>query len=199
MNTGGFIELWSANWQKTKYLVAKVKIVLDREKYNREVAVAADLPQDVLLGVDVPLVQHILPRLNKEEQQEALKTIQSTIQQQTKQPDQMDLTVLGQTLADQTAPQQTGQLHQMDLLELGQTYTVTTKAQTQRLAQEQVTQHWDSTEEVETYDGVKGCDAPTLEMKQEAEQEAYCLSEEESSNLAQFFLFTGDVIETPRK
>ena len=199
MKTGGFIELWSANGQKTKYSVARVKIVLDGKEYNREVAVAADLPEDVLLGVDVPLVRHILPRLSKEEQQEALKTLQSTIQQQTKQPDQTDLTVLGQMLADQTGPQQTGQLHQMDLMELGQTYAVTTRPQAQRLAREQVTQQRHSTEEVETYDGFKGCDAPTLEMKQEAERETDSLSEEESSDLAQLFPFTGDMIETPGK
>ena len=128
-----------------------------------------------------------------------LKTLQSTIQQQTKQPDQTDLTVMCQTLADQTGPQQTGQLHQMDLLELGQTYAVTTRAQAQRLAREQVTQQRDSTEEVETFDGVKGCDAPTLEIKREAEREADRLSKEESSDLAQLFPFTGDVIETPGK
>ena len=61
MKMGGFIELWSANGQKTKYPVVRVKIVLDGEEYNREVAVAAKLPEDVLLGVDVPLVWHILP------------------------------------------------------------------------------------------------------------------------------------------
>ena len=104
MKTGGFIELWSANGLKTNYPVAKVTIVLDGEEYNREVAVAADLPKDVLLGIDVPLVRHILPRFNDEEQQKVLKTLQSTIQQQTRQPDQTDLAVLGQTLADQTGP-----------------------------------------------------------------------------------------------
>ena len=87
----------------------------------------------------------------------------------------------------------------MDLLELGQTYAVTTRAEAQRLAREQVTQQRDSTEEVETYDGVKGCDAPTLEMKREAEWEADRLSEEELSDLVQLFPFTGDVIETPGK
>ena len=116
MKTGGFIELWSANGQKTKYPVARVRIVLDREEYYREVAVAADLPEDVLLGVDVPLVWHILPQLSEEEQLKTLKTLQSTIQQWIRQADQMDSTVLGQTLADQTEPQQ---LHQTDLLELG--------------------------------------------------------------------------------
>ena len=44
--------------------MARVKIVLDREEYDRELAVAADLPEDMLLGVDVPLVWHILPRLS---------------------------------------------------------------------------------------------------------------------------------------
>ena len=36
--------------------VARVRIVLDGEEYDREVAVAADLLEDVLLRVDVPLV-----------------------------------------------------------------------------------------------------------------------------------------------
>ena len=61
MKMRGFIELWIANGQKTKYPVARVRIILDSNKYDREVAVAADLPEDVLLGVDVPLVRHILP------------------------------------------------------------------------------------------------------------------------------------------
>ena len=91
MKMGGFIELWSANGQKTKNPVARVRIVLDGEEYDREVAVAAHLPENVLLGVDVPLVRHILPRLGEEEQQEALKTLQSTIRQRTRQPDQTDL------------------------------------------------------------------------------------------------------------
>ena len=49
------------------------------------------------------------------------------------------------------------------------------------------------------YDGFKGCDAPMLEMKQEAEREADSLSKEESRGLAQLFPFTGDMIETPGK
>ena len=64
MKMGDFIELWSANGQRTKYAVARVKIVLDGEEYDRELAVAADLPEDMLLGVDVPLVWHILPQLS---------------------------------------------------------------------------------------------------------------------------------------
>ena len=62
------LDLWNANGQKTKYPVARVKIVLDGKEYNREIAVAADLSEDVLLGVDVPLVRHILPQLSEEEQ-----------------------------------------------------------------------------------------------------------------------------------
>ena len=61
MKIGGFIELWSTNGQKSKYLVARARIVLDGKEYNREVAVAVDLPEDVLLVVDVPLVRHIQP------------------------------------------------------------------------------------------------------------------------------------------
>ena len=58
--TGGFVELWSANGQKTKYLIARVTITLDGEEYVRDVAVAADLPEDVLLGVNVLVVEHIM-------------------------------------------------------------------------------------------------------------------------------------------
>ena len=71
--------------------------------------------------------------------------------------------MLGQTLANQTGPQQ---LDQTYLLELGQTYAVTTRAQAQRLAQEQATQQRDSTEEVETHGGAKGYDDPTSKMEQ---------------------------------
>ena len=60
MKTGDFIELWSPNGQKTRYPAARIKIVLDRKGYNRQVAVATDLPVDVLLGVDVTLVWHVL-------------------------------------------------------------------------------------------------------------------------------------------
>ena len=66
-------------------------------------------------------------------------------------------------LADQTGPQQLDQTYQF---ELGQTYAVTTRAQAQRLAQEQPTQQRDSTEEVETQCGGKGCNDPTSEMEQ---------------------------------
>ena len=177
--------------------MARVKIVLDGEKYNKEVAVAADLPEDVLLGIDVPLVRHILPRLSEEEQLEVLKTLQSTIRQRIRQPDQTDLAVLGQMLADQTGPQQ---------LDLSQPYAVTTRAQAQRLARAQAAQQRDSTEEVETHGGAKGCDAPTSEIEREAnkndreaEREVDRLSEEESSDFAQLFLVTGDVIKTHGK
>ena len=71
--------------------------------------------------------------------------------------------MLGQTLADQTGPQQ---LDQTYLLELGQTYAVTTRAQAQRLAQEQATQQRDSTEEVETHGGAKGCDEELSDLAQ---------------------------------
>ena len=74
-------------------------------------------------------------------------------------------------------------------------------------SQEQATQQRDSTEEVETYNKAMGCDAPTLETEweahdkdHEAEQEADRLSEEEegeSSDLAQLFPFTRNVIKTP--
>ena len=84
MKTEDLIELWSPNGQKTRYPAARIKIVLDREGYNRQVAVATDLPVDVLLGVDVTLVRHILPWLRKEEQLEALKTLESDIWKQTK-------------------------------------------------------------------------------------------------------------------
>ena len=54
--------------------------------------------------------------------------------------------------------------------------------------------------------GAKRCNAPTLEMEQEAhnndreaEQKADFLSKEGSSDLAQLFPFTGDVIKTRRK
>ena len=61
--------------------------------------VAADLPKDVLLGVDVSSGKHFVPRLSTEEQQEALKVLQSTVQQWTRQSEQTNLSELGQTYA----------------------------------------------------------------------------------------------------
>ena len=55
MKTGKTVELWSTNEQKTKYPLTRVRISLDGEEYTCEAAVAADLPEDALLGVDIPI------------------------------------------------------------------------------------------------------------------------------------------------
>ena len=86
-------------------------------------AVAADLPEDVLLEVDVPLGNKIILRLSTEDQQEALKLLQSTVKQRTRQPEQTNLS------------------------ELGQMYAVTTRAQARRQTQERENQQSDSGEE----------------------------------------------------
>ena len=86
----------------------------------------------------------------------------------------------------------------MELLELGQMYAVTIRTRAQRLAQEQTIQLRNYTEEVETYSEAKECDSLTFQ----AEQEADHLSKEEvkeSSDLAEFFPFIGDVITVPEK
>ena len=82
---------------KTIYPVAKVKIALDGKEYIRHVAVAADLPEDVLLKVDMALGKHIVLKLSTEEQQEALKVLTFRVQQRTRQPKQTNLSELGQT------------------------------------------------------------------------------------------------------
>lgn len=123
MKTGDFVELWSANGQKMRYSSAKVKIALNEKEQVREVAVAADLPEDVLLEVDVPLGNKIILRLSTEDQQEALKLLQSTVKQRTRQPEQTNSS------------------------ELGQMYAVTTRAQARRQTQERENQQSDSAEE----------------------------------------------------
>ena len=77
MKTGKSAILWSANGQRSSYPFAKVTIELDGEFYEREMAVAVDLPEEVLLGVDVPLMKHIARRLGKNEQKELLEVLQS--------------------------------------------------------------------------------------------------------------------------
>ena len=77
MEMGKSAILWSANGQRSSYPFAKVTIELDGEFYEQEVAVAVDLPQEVLLGVDVPLMKHIARCLRKNEQQELLEVLQS--------------------------------------------------------------------------------------------------------------------------
>ena len=54
-----------------RYPTAVVQIQLDGQAYTREVAVASRLPEDVLLGTDVPLTHHLLLSVDKGERQEA--------------------------------------------------------------------------------------------------------------------------------
>ena len=61
------------------YPTAMVTIELDGWSYQREVAVSPQLPEDVLLGTDVPLLRHILKSLTKEEKQEALSALQEEL------------------------------------------------------------------------------------------------------------------------
>ena len=84
MNLGKSTILWSSNRQRSSYPFAKVTIELDGEFYEGEVAVAVDLPEEVLLGVDVPLMKHIARHLRKSEQQELLEVLQSQRQQKIK-------------------------------------------------------------------------------------------------------------------
>ena len=67
MKTGETVELWSANGQTARYPVARVTIKLDGEEYVLEVAVASDLPEDVLLGVDAPLMKHLAKCVGSQE------------------------------------------------------------------------------------------------------------------------------------
>ena len=82
MKTGKSAILWSANGQRLSYPFAKVTIELDGEFYKQEVAVADDLPEEVLLGADMPLMKHITRCLRKSEQQELLQVLLTQQQQE---------------------------------------------------------------------------------------------------------------------
>ena len=52
-----------------------MQIQLDGQDYEWEVAVANQLPEDVLLGTNIPLTKHFIKSLNAEERQEALQEL----------------------------------------------------------------------------------------------------------------------------
>ena len=57
------------------YPTAIVQIQLDGQDYEQEVAVASQLPEDVLLGTDVPLIKHFIKSLTADERQEVLEEL----------------------------------------------------------------------------------------------------------------------------
>lgn len=62
------------------YPTAMVQIQLDGQDYEREVAVASQLPEDVLLGTDVPLTKHFIKSLTADERQEALEELTTELE-----------------------------------------------------------------------------------------------------------------------
>lgn len=52
------------------YPTAVVRIDLDDRTYEKEVAIAEQLKEDALLGMDVPLWPHIIKSLKQEELQQ---------------------------------------------------------------------------------------------------------------------------------
>ena len=62
METGKTVTLWSANGHQATYPIARVQIEVNRVIYNVEAAVTSDLSEDVLLGVNVPLMKHFAKR-----------------------------------------------------------------------------------------------------------------------------------------
>ena len=64
--TGHTVTMRNTEGQQ-RYPTAVMQIQLDGQAYTREVAVASRLPEDVLLGMDVPLTHHFLLSLDKGE------------------------------------------------------------------------------------------------------------------------------------
>ena len=63
------------NGTSGEYPLAPVRVTFDGEEYNVKAAVVQGLPEDVLLGRDVPLHKHIVKRLPKKDQVELLKQL----------------------------------------------------------------------------------------------------------------------------
>ena len=61
--------MWSANGHQATFPIARVQIKVDGEIYNVEAAVTLHLPEDMLLGMDVPLMKHIARRLREDEKE----------------------------------------------------------------------------------------------------------------------------------
>ena len=63
--------------EQQRYPIAVMQIQMDGQVYTRELAVASRLPEDVLLGTDVPLTHHFLLSLDKGECQEARELLEA--------------------------------------------------------------------------------------------------------------------------
>ncbi len=63
------------NGNSGEYPLAPVRVTFDGEEYNVKAVVVQGLPEDVLLGRDVPLHKHIVKRLPKKDQVELLKQL----------------------------------------------------------------------------------------------------------------------------
>ena len=74
--------MWSANGHQATFPIAREQIEVDGEIYNVEAAVALHLPEDVLLGVDVPLTKHIARRLREDNKKELLAELQVQCQEE---------------------------------------------------------------------------------------------------------------------
>lgn len=69
------VEMYNASGKVLSYRLADVEVELDGEKYSLEVAIAETLPVDVLLGTDVPLIQHLTRRAPNAELEAVQKVI----------------------------------------------------------------------------------------------------------------------------
>ena len=79
------VTMYDVHGRKTRYQLADVTIELDDKTYQREVAVAETLPVDVLLGTDVPLIEHLVKRATGAELQTVMDhTLVMTTRAQSK-------------------------------------------------------------------------------------------------------------------
>ena len=83
------------NGASGEYPLAPVQVVFDGEQYRVKAAVVG-LPEDVLLGRDVPLHKHMVRRLPKEEQMELLHQVanEHEVRIQEKTEDESTLAVM---------------------------------------------------------------------------------------------------------
>ena len=69
-SSGQFVQMRNTAGTQT-YPVVKAKIELDGHSYEIDVAVSEQLQEDALLGMDLPLMKHLIYAMNSEEKQTA--------------------------------------------------------------------------------------------------------------------------------
>ena len=79
------VMMYDVHGRKTRYQLADMTIELDDKTYQREVAIAEILPVNILLGTDVPLIEHLVKRATGAELQTVMDhTLVMTTQAQSR-------------------------------------------------------------------------------------------------------------------